>query len=84
MSHGFYCQAENAGLRLLGWKGEPYEGQSREQLVYLAAFLAARWPSCIYERRNSILTFETVISDPNDPKFDLEGYLTALMGEKAK
>ncbi|KAI4236058.1 MAG: hypothetical protein LQ349_002794 [Xanthoria aureola] len=25
-----------------------------------------------------------VISDPNDPKFDLEGYLTALMGEKAK
>ncbi|KAL8906794.1 MAG: hypothetical protein Q9171_006123 [Xanthocarpia ochracea] len=24
-----------------------------------------------------------VISDPNDPKFDLEGYLTALMGEKA-
>ncbi|KAI4277150.1 MAG: hypothetical protein L6R38_005494 [Xanthoria sp. 2 TBL-2021] len=25
-----------------------------------------------------------VIADPNDPKFDLEGYLTALMGEKAK
>ncbi|KAL8671044.1 MAG: hypothetical protein Q9168_004437 [Polycauliona sp. 1 TL-2023] len=25
-----------------------------------------------------------VISDPTDPKFDLEGYLTALMGEKAK
>ncbi|KAL8946574.1 MAG: hypothetical protein Q9222_007047 [Ikaeria aurantiellina] len=25
-----------------------------------------------------------VISDPNDPKFDLEGYLTAVMGEKAK
>ncbi|KAL8680004.1 MAG: hypothetical protein Q9186_003770 [Xanthomendoza sp. 1 TL-2023] len=24
-----------------------------------------------------------VISDPSDPKFDLEGYLTALMGEKA-
>ncbi|KAL8860157.1 MAG: hypothetical protein Q9178_003421 [Gyalolechia marmorata] len=22
-------------------------------------------------------------SDPNDPKFDLEGYLTTLMGEKA-
>ncbi|KAL9598146.1 MAG: hypothetical protein Q9219_004702 [cf. Caloplaca sp. 3 TL-2023] len=22
--------------------------------------------------------------DPNDPRFDLEGYLTTLMGEKAK
>ncbi|KAL8958703.1 MAG: hypothetical protein Q9193_004293 [Seirophora villosa] len=25
-----------------------------------------------------------VISDPTDPRFDLEGYLTALMGEQAK
>ncbi|KAL8837415.1 MAG: hypothetical protein Q9205_006955 [Flavoplaca limonia] len=34
--------------------------------------------------QDSVTKGGEVISDPNDPKFDLEGYLTALMGEKAK
>lgn len=61
------------------------ERKSREQHIYLAAFSSQLGGHGVFtSEENSLLTFETVISDPNDPKFDLEGYLTALMGEKAK
>ncbi|KAI4245014.1 MAG: hypothetical protein L6R42_010292, partial [Xanthoria sp. 1 TBL-2021] len=61
------------------------ETRSLVQHVNLAAFSQQlRGHRVFTSEGTAILTFETVISDPNDPKFDLEGYLTALMGEKAK
>lgn len=80
-------------VELRAWKCSHCDGtadvsrdaESRATCQPSSLLSAASWSPRIYERGDSLLMlFETVISDPNDPKFDLEGYLTALMGEKAK
>ncbi|KAI4222621.1 MAG: hypothetical protein L6R36_006009 [Xanthoria steineri] len=78
ISYGFYHQSNINALNHKAKVDRDFAHQASLITQAKAEFKKKNMP------QESVTKGGEVISDPNDPKFDLEGYLTALMGEKAK
>ncbi|KAI4200991.1 MAG: hypothetical protein LQ350_003560 [Teloschistes chrysophthalmus] len=78
ISYGLYHQSSLDAKRHKAHVEQEFRQQESLITQAKAEFKKKNMPA------ESITKGGQVISDPEDPKFDLEGYLTALMGEKAK
>lgn len=76
--YGFYHQSSLNAQRHKAQVDRDFQHQASLITQAKAEFKKKNMPP------ESVTRGGDVISDPNDPKFDLEGYLTVLMGEKAK
>ncbi|KAL8687307.1 MAG: hypothetical protein Q9218_006482 [Villophora microphyllina] len=78
VSYGLYRQSSLSAQRHQAHVDREYQNQASLITQAKAEFKKKNMP------QESVTKGGQVISDPEDPKFDLEGYLTSLMGEKAK